>query len=85
MTVHENVNVTSPLFFSRRSKKAAFSKTRKSVQQILKTININMVTMSLKSLRDFIVLCYGTNVIDDLEFILLYDYIQFTLTKRITK
>ena len=35
-----------------------------------------MVTMSLKSLRDFIVLCYGTNEIDDLEFVLLYDYSQ---------
>ena len=33
-----------------------------------------MAAMSLKSLRYFIVLCYGTNVIDDLEFILLYDY-----------
>ena len=30
--------------------------------------------MSLKSLRYFIILCYGTNVINDLEFILLYDY-----------
>ena len=36
-----------------------------------------MTTMSLKSLRDFIVLCYWTNVIDDLEFILFYDYCQF--------
>ena len=33
-----------------------------------------MAPMSLKSLRYFIVLCYGTNVINDLEFILLYDY-----------
>ena len=33
-----------------------------------------MMTMSLTLLRDFIVLCYETNVIDDLEFILLYDY-----------
>ena len=35
-----------------------------------------MVAMSLKSLRDFIVLNYGTNVIDNLESILLYDYSQ---------
>ena len=35
-----------------------------------------MAAMSLKSLRDFIVLSNGTNVIDDLEFILLYDYGQ---------
>ena len=28
-------------------------------------------------LLDFTVLCYGTKVIDNLEFILLYDYSQF--------
>ena len=28
--------------------------------------------MSMKSLSDFIFLCYGTNIIDDLECILLY-------------
>ena len=32
--------------------------------------------MNLQSLPDFLVLWYGTNVIDDLEFILLYDYSQ---------
>ena len=32
--------------------------------------------MNLKSLRDLVVLCYGTNVIDDLELILFYDYSQ---------
>ena len=32
--------------------------------------------MNLKSFPDFLVLRYGTNVIDDLEFILLYDYSQ---------
>lgn len=44
--------------------------------QILKTININMAPTSLKSLCNFIVLCYGTNWMDDLEFILLYGYSQ---------
>ena len=33
-----------------------------------------MAAMNLKSFPDFLVLSYGTNVIDDLEFILLYDY-----------
>ena len=33
-------------------------------------------TMNLKPLHDFIGLCYGTNVIDDLEFILIYNYSQ---------
>ena len=32
--------------------------------------------MNLKSLPDFIVLCYETNEIDDLEFYLLYNYSQ---------
>ena len=32
--------------------------------------------MSLKPLRDFVTSCYGKNEIDDLEFILLYDYSQ---------
>ena len=32
-----------------------------------------MGAMNLKSLRGFTVLCYGTNVIHDLEFILRYD------------
>ena len=32
--------------------------------------------MNLKSLADFLVLWYGTNVIDDLEFIMLHDYSQ---------
>ena len=40
------------------------------------TININMVAMNLKSPPDFLVLGYGTNFIDDLELILLYDYSQ---------
>ena len=35
-----------------------------------------MAAINLKSLRDFIALCHRTNVIDDLEFILLYDYSQ---------
>ena len=35
-----------------------------------------MAAISLKSLRDFIVLCYRTNAIDDLEFFLHYDYSQ---------
>ena len=38
------------------------------------TIKISMAAMNLKSLPDFLVLGYETNVIDDLEFILLYDY-----------
>ena len=50
---------------------------RKSARKILKTIKIDIVVMSLKSLRDFIVLCYGINVRDDFEFILLYDYSQY--------
>ena len=77
MTVHENVNVRSPFFLSCRSKTIC---SRKSAHQILKTININMETMSWKSLPDWIVLCYGTNVIDDLQFILLYDYSQSRLS-----
>ena len=40
------------------------------------TIKINMVAINLKSLPDFLVLWHGTNVIDDLKFILLYDYSQ---------
>ena len=40
------------------------------------TIKINMAAMNLKSFPNFLVLRYGTNVIDDLEFILLYDYSQ---------
>ena len=47
-----------------------------SVLENLKTIKINMEVMNLKSLSNFLVLCYGTNVIGDLEFILLYDYSQ---------
>ena len=39
---------------------------------MLKTININTAAMSMKSFSDFIFLCYGTNIIDDLECILLY-------------
>ena len=35
-----------------------------------------MVAMNLKPLCNFMVLCYGTNVIGDLEFILLHDYNQ---------
>ena len=35
-----------------------------------------MLVMNLKPLRDFIVLCYGTNAVGNLEFILLYDYSQ---------
>ena len=35
-----------------------------------------MEAMNLKSLSDFIVLCYGANVIGDLKFIWLYDYCQ---------
>ena len=35
-----------------------------------------MVAMNLKSLPDFLVLWYETNLIDYLEFILLYDYSQ---------
>ena len=35
-----------------------------------------MAAMNLKPLCDFMVLCYLTNVIGDLEFILLYDYSQ---------
>ena len=35
-----------------------------------------MAAMNLKSFPDFLVLRYGANVIDDLEFILLYDYSQ---------
>ena len=73
VTVHANVNVTSPFFLSHHSKNICF---RKSAHQILKTININMVAIRLKSLRDFTIFCYGTNVIDDLEFILLHDYSQ---------
>ena len=62
-----------PVFFSRRSKNICF---RKLARQILKILNINMAAMSLKSFRDFIVLCYGTNIIDGLEFILFHDYSQ---------
>ena len=40
------------------------------------TIKINILAMNLKSLRHFIVLCYGTTVIDDLEFHLLGDCSQ---------
>ena len=40
------------------------------------TIKISMVAMNLKSLPDFLVLWYETNLIDYLEFILLYDYSQ---------
>ena len=40
------------------------------------TIKISMVVMNLKLLPDFLVLWYGTNLIDYLEFILLYDYSQ---------
>ena len=40
------------------------------------TIKISMAAMNLKSLPDFIVLCYETNEIDDLEFYLLYNYSQ---------
>ena len=36
VTIHEHVNVTSPLFFSRRFKNICF---RKSAHQILKTMN----------------------------------------------
>ena len=47
-----------------------------------------MAAMNLKSFCDFIVLCYGANVIDDLEFILLclitVNLGQITLTKSIT-
>ena len=35
-----------------------------------------MAAMKLKSLPDFMVSWYGTNVTDDLEFILLYEYSQ---------
>ena len=35
-----------------------------------------MATMNLKSIPDFLVSWFGTNLIDDLEFILLYDYSQ---------
>ena len=35
-----------------------------------------MVAMNLKSIPDFLVLWYGTNFTDDLEFVLLYDYGQ---------
>ena len=35
-----------------------------------------MAATNLKSLHDLIGLCYGTNIIDDLEFILLYNYSQ---------
>ena len=38
------------------------------------TIKIGIAAMNLKSLPDFIVLCYEANVADALEFILLYDY-----------
>ena len=38
------------------------------------TIKIGTAAMNLKSLPHFIDLCYGANVIDDLEFILLYGY-----------
>ena len=41
-----------------------------------RTIKISMATMNLKSLPDFLILWFGTNLIDDLEFILLYDYSQ---------
>ena len=44
---------------------------RKSARQ-----KLNTAAMNLKSLRDFIALCYETNVINDLEFILLYDHSQ---------
>ena len=67
--------MTSTFFFSRCSENICF---RKLAHKILKTIN-NMtikISMNLKSLSDFIVLRYGTNVIDDIEFILLYDYSQ---------
>ena len=73
MIVHENVNVTSSLFFSLRSKNICF---RKSALQTLRIIKINMAAINLKSLLDFIDLSYGTNVTNDLEFILLYDYSQ---------
>ena len=35
-----------------------------------------MAAISLNSLRDFTIFCYGTHLIDDLEFILLHDYSQ---------
>ena len=43
-----------------------------------------MVAMNLKSLRDFIVLCSGTSVIDDKKFNLLCDYNLGKFTKSIT-
>ena len=46
------------------------------ISENLKSIKVNMAAMNLKPLCDFMVLCYGTNVIGDLEFILLYDYSQ---------
>ena len=46
-----------------------------------------MVTMNFETLRDFIALCYATNVTEDLGCNLLYDCSQsrdFTLAKSIT-
>ena len=70
MTAHENVNVTSPFFYFSVAVPKIF------VLENQKTRKINMEAMNLKSLSDFIVLCYGANVIGDLKFIWLYDYCQ---------
>ena len=51
------------------------------------TIKISMAAMNLKSLPDFLVLWYGTNVIDDLEFICFMITVslgKFTCTISIT-
>ena len=40
------------------------------------TLKISMAAMNWKSLPNFLVFWYETNVTDDLEFILLYDYSQ---------
>ena len=52
----------------------------------MKTLKTNMAAINFKSLRDFIILSYGTNLMDDLEFILLMITVvlcKFTFTKSI--
>ena len=67
-----------PAFFQSPLQKYLFSKISSPNPENHKhmTIKINMAARNLKSLGDFIVSCYGTNVIDDFEFILLYYYNQ---------
>ena len=79
MTVHENINVTSPFFSSRCFQNIYFRKFLQNPENYKDiTIKISMMVMNLKSLADYLVLWYGTNLIDDFEFILNYDYSHST-------